>query len=279
MQEINYKKLRKVILFFLDILPKIDYKYNDLLILLRVKSLNYPDKILSKMNQYTSCTNEQKEELKQNETIENIELYERVIKETESYNLIPSKLYEYILVNQLESQVFSILGITDKTIDTDKLIELLLNNITDTANYLDNSHKIKQQLEKVDKVYLFIEYYQNRKKDEIDLVVDNQIEFNNWNIYDLSWLENNIITGLRKDSYSIEWLDNTDIETVFLAYLNLCDRRLIESADYWFRDKLREIETKVNEKIETGDKDNPSRERSHSEKEAFKLELDAQYFI
>lgn len=231
------------------------------------------------MNQYTSCTNEQKEELKQNETIENIELYERVIKETESYNLIPSKLYEYILVNQLESQVFSILGITDKTIATDKLIELLLNNITDTANYLDNSHKIKQQLEKVDKVYLFIEYYQNRKKDEIDLVVDNQIEFNNWNIYDLSWLENNIITGLRKDSYSIEWLDNTDIEIVFLAYLNLCDRRLIESADYWFRDKLREIETKVNEKIETGDKDNPNRERSHSEKEAFKLELDAQYFI
>lgn len=42
-----------------------------------------------------------------------------------------------------------------------------------------------------------------------------------------------------------------DIEDVYLLYLQMTKRAMVENARYWFREKLQEIERKAKEQIKT----------------------------
>lgn len=93
-------------------------------------------------------------------------------------------------------------------------------------------------------------------------------------------MENNLITPLRKDKYSIEWLENCELEDLFINYLELNDRNTIQSGDYWYREKLREIDQKCEaEDVETGDKENPKRKRTDEEKQELAEMLSLEYFL
>lgn len=281
---INYKIFSKTIKFFIKACSKIGFTYSDLLISLNLKNNDYPDDILKKVQDYIDCSESQKEMLKDIESPENIALIEKII----SLSSLPVKLID-VISNQNNKEIFDILLLSSelnlseiKELSDENLIINLIDILKEAVKALEQASEYKAQFEKPEDTFLFIEYYNNRKKspDDIDELVNNQIEYKPWNIFDLSWFQNNIITGLRKDKYSIEWLESSDLHEVFLDYLDLCDRNLIQSADYWFREKLREIETKLNAKdVETGDEKEKYRERTPEEKLALAKKLDKEYFI
>lgn len=84
-------------------------------------------------------------------------------------------------------------------------------------------------------------------------------------------MERNVYKPLLKSGYSVEFLENTDIEIIFIRYLDYLDSCLIEQAERWVTDKLNEIERKVNEKIELPD--GKSREKTDIEKDVLRREL------
>ncbi len=66
-------------------------------------------------------------------------------------------------------------------------------------------------------------------------------------------MHNEIISPLLKEGLPFEWLMKTDIKKVFLKFLQLDKRVLVENARFWFRQNLQEIERKATEKIESKD--------------------------
>lgn len=127
-------------------------------------------------------------------------------------------------------------------------------------------------------MFSYIEYYENRELDEIDKIENDLTKIEIFDIYDMSRFED-IFHALRKDKYSMEYLNTLSLTDFFKAYYELIDRNKVESARYWFREKLRDIEQKCNEKVplEGSDK-GEMRERTDLEKEALNEELEQKYF-
>lgn len=282
--KITYQVFIKTAKYFMKLLPNIKHTYNDLLVFLKLKVGEYSEEILKKAYQFSQCTEDQKEQLKATISTEELQLIEKIIAENFNYK----KLAEYFIKSELKD-VFNIIELaTDKTlseikdIDREKLLDLLLTIMQYPLLALQSAQAYKQQFEKIEDIYEFLISYNdpNRKKDPIDEVIESEINFKPWNIYDLVWLSNNLITPLRKDKYSIEWLENCELEDLFICYLELNDRNTVQAGEHWYRDKLREIVQKCEaEDVPTGDKDKPNRKRTDEEKAELAELLTFEYFL
>jgi len=101
------------------------------------------------------------------------------------------------------------------------------------------------------KTIAFFQFYEKREikyRERTYNLYSRGIKFD---IYSLSYLENNILIPLQKEGYSREYLDNLEITELLLIWLFLKDRNYFEAASNWFNDQLREIEYKA-EKSEDG---------------------------
>lgn len=208
-----------------------------------------------------------------------LNLRENNHKETIDGNLenIYLKFKEYISENKdILNEISKYLSLK-KLKDIDKL-NYLINIFSSAYNLILLAQFYHSYTKSIEKKYKFIEYYKNRKKEAID-EIEEDCTNKDFDIYDLSEFEN-IYTSLRHDKYPIEYLDKLPLQDIFLLYYQLIDRNIIEISRNWFRDKLREIEQKVNEKIplECSEK-GEMRERTEEEKQILNDELEKEYFI
>jgi len=208
-----------------------------------------------------------------------LNLRENTNKEIIEENLenIYLKFQEYILYNkEILNEVSKYLSLK-KLKSLDK-INYLINIFSSAYNLILLAQNYHSYSKSIEEKYKFIEYYKNRKKEAID-EIEEECTNNNFDIYDLSEFES-IYTSLRHDKYSIEYLNQLPLQDILLLYYQLIDRNIIEISRNWFRDKLREIEQKVNEKIplEHSDK-GEMRDRTPEEKQILNDELEKEYFI
>lgn len=94
-------------------------------------------------------------------------------------------------------------------------------------------------------------------------------------MYSWVFIENNILTPLRKDKYDINYLVSLEISEIIPLWLALKNRQLLEAADYWFDRKLDEIESESNKPIEINGK---TQDRSEVSKAQIRKELYDKYF-
>lgn len=89
-------------------------------------------------------------------------------------------------------------------------------------------------------------------------------------------MENEILSPLRKEGISSDWLENTDLEEIIIKYLQFNKRNLKENARFWFRSTIQEIHRKARE-TET-DKKGKVIEKTQSQIEAKERALYLEYF-
>lgn len=121
-------------------------------------------------------------------------------------------------------------------------------------------------------MYPYVTFYLNREKRPEERALEAYTK-DYFNLFDLSFLENQILSRLRKESIQdVELMYFTEL---FILYFDMCDRNLIQSAEHWYTSTIQDIEREVNEKVKRGDE---YVERSDAEKAALRAKLAKKHF-
>lgn len=89
----------------------------------------------------------------------------------------------------------------------------------------------------------------------------------NFNLYDLVYLENSIITPLLKNNYSIDYIEESNLELIIDKWLSLQDSNLVEISKQWVIENERQILDYAYKKIQVRGADGSYEEVEPSSKE------------